>query len=539
MISSLRNDEESETESQTTRGRLVTEIFRGEMLSDDSKLSVLQKALAEHHDPIAAGGALAKALVAKVPRHTPIISGMALQLGASSDPAYKPPADDPLAIVNFEVLKALRHGLSLEGVMQMQLEMAAAAGGATALPTSRLPERPHDPRIPPGGKVGANGTILDADGKPILGEDGKPLVADGGVGGAYDADGNWIDLEAAAAEAAAAEARIGDLKRRQAAGELSAEELAELGKLEVRVGDLKGVMATAEDAAFSAAEREADEAKARIDELKRKQAAGELSAEELAELDKLQTRVGELEVTMAQARRGGDEMDGVKKEADEARAHVAELKRRQAAGELSAEELAALGKLEGKLQVLDAMASGGLDADAAAREAKAAKQRVKELKKRQKTGKLTAEELAELRGLEGKIAMLEDVASGRRGGKGSERTDGGRRKVPTAEVGCQAGQSMIVQRSSTGGDLGNMFGGDGSARGKLPDRAVTSLCEIRFNRKDVKAMNVLMCRRLIAALYQSKAESNAADDAENRARQGFPDCTRACTLAPVGTFARA
>ena len=31
---------------------------------------------------------------------------------------------------------------------------------------------------------------------------------------------------------------------------------------------------------------------------------------------------------------------------------------------------------------------------------------------------------------------------------------------------------------------------------------MTSLGEIRFGRKDIQAMNVLMCRKLVAALYQ-------------------------------------
>ena len=39
---------------------------------------------------------------------------------------------------------------------------------------------------------------------------------------------------------------------------------------------------------------------------------------------------------------------------------------------------------------------------------------------------------------------------------------------------------------------------------QMPTVAVTSLCEIKFNRKDVKAMNTLMCRRLVSALYQVK-----------------------------------
>lgn len=57
----------------------------------------------------------------------------------------------------------------------------------------------------------------------------------------------------------------------------------------------------------------------------------------------------------------------------------------------------------------------------------------------------------------------------------------------------------------------------------MPDRAVTSLCEIKFNRKDVKAMNTLMCRRILSALYQVKIEANDEADKQKRPRQSFPD----------------
>ena len=82
---------------------------------------------------------------------------------------------------------------------------------------------------------------------------------------------------------------------------------------------------------------------------------------------------------------------GKKQEEANAKQRVADLKRRKESGALSAQEAAELQALEGRVQVLDAMASGGLDADAAAKEAKAAKARAKDLKKRQKAGKLTAE----------------------------------------------------------------------------------------------------------------------------------------------------
>ena len=77
--------------------------------------------------------------------------------------------------------------------------------------------------IPPGGSVRADGVILDASGKPVLGSDGKPMMATG-------------RQSAAAVEAAAAEARVAELKRRQANGELTPEESAELAKLEIPPG---------------------------------------------------------------------------------------------------------------------------------------------------------------------------------------------------------------------------------------------------------------------------------------------------------------
>jgi hypothetical protein len=100
---------------------------------------------------------------------------------------------------------------------------------------------------------------------------------------------------------------------------------------------------------------------------------------------------------------------------------------------------------------------------------------------------------------------------------------GGRSGVQTAEIGVQTGDPQLKRRS-TAGDLGGEGGGaDGKGLRDLPERAVTSLCEIKFNRKDVKAMNVLMCRRLVAALYQTKAEVNASDDALGRARITMAD----------------
>jgi TolA-binding protein len=102
-------------------------------------------------------------------------------------------------------------------------------------------------------------------------------------------------LEAAAREAEAVRARILELKRRQAAGELTPEEEEELRRLEARLVQLEKVIESGMDAAA----REAEEIRARILELKRKQAAGELTPEELAELERLQGRLAVLESVLA------------------------------------------------------------------------------------------------------------------------------------------------------------------------------------------------------------------------------------------------
>ena len=301
--------------------------------------------------------------------------------------------------------------------------------------------------------------------------------------------------------------------------------------------------------------------------------------------------------TMRSGKKGGkkSKKSEMQDEAEAARKRIADLKARKARGELTPEELAELERLEGRLAALEEAMS--LDPDAAAKERKAAEKRMKELKKRQKAGtliqqreakpasrhlppspansrdllpspaiscglhatisqllppshalsqllppsmpqspilsrpptpsfnfsrplrsisrhlpgKLTPEEEAELKRLEGRIAVLGEVEKGgkSKGGRGSPSL-ANRGNVKTAEIGCQAGPSLL---GKSGGSSGGADGADGAAfgefrvSGKLPDRAMTSLGEIKFTRKDVKAMNVLMCRRLIAALYQVHAIS--------------------------------
>ena len=132
--------------------------------------------------------------------------------------------------------------------------------------------------------------------------------------------------QAVEAKLSGIESRIAELERRRGAGELSAEEVAELARLKGQRRELKQV---------HDAEQEAARIEARIRELERRQAAGELSDEELEELEALEERRAELrEVLFPDGEAAGLEE------------RIAELKRRQAAGELSAEEAAELARLE-------------------------------------------------------------------------------------------------------------------------------------------------------------------------------------------------
>jgi hypothetical protein len=111
---------------------------------------------------------------------------------------------------------------------------------------------------------------------------------------------------------------------------------------------------------------------------------------------------------------------GGEAEIDAARARVAELQRRRAAGELTAEEAAQLQALERHLALFDA----DNDPVAVAAELQSVRARMAELERRRAAGELTPEELAELTALEGRVAALEaaleapaDASSGGRAGR--------------------------------------------------------------------------------------------------------------------------
>lgn len=220
LLSKLAPEADAEYDEATV-GRVLAHLVGG--MSDDDKLKLLGGVLKNHGDPKSMGVLLADMLVGKMPRHIDVIDALAEALGASPDPNYKPPHDEPKLVLKFQVLQDLRSGLSAEGV-----QGKAGSGGS--------------PYGDEGGTrffplMGAGGVMLDANGNPILGADGRPLVAN-------VTEGAWGEgFEAAANEMAENEKRLAELKRRQANGELSAEELAELARLEARQAELAGVLA--------------------------------------------------------------------------------------------------------------------------------------------------------------------------------------------------------------------------------------------------------------------------------------------------------
>ena len=162
-----------------------------------------------------------------------------------------------------------------------------------------------------------------------------------------------FDAEEAAA-AAIMDERIADLKRREAAGELTDAELAELAQLSATA-----VAITCTDE--------------RIADLQRREVAGELADAELAELAQLK----EHQHTAATSSKAGsaaatDDRIEPRVDADDAEAAalmdelIADLKRREAAGELTGEELLQLAELEQKKERHMAARSGAARSGAAA-----------------------------------------------------------------------------------------------------------------------------------------------------------------------------
>jgi len=221
-------------------------------------------------------------------------------------------------------------------------------------------------------------------------------------------------------ELSAAEARLAELKRRAAAGELTDEERAEMEALERKLAAhhkaIRGALMSAD---------ELNAAEARLAELKRRAAAGELTDEERAEMEALEKKLAAHHKAANAAMMSADELD-------EAEARLAELKRRAAAGELTDEERREMEALERKLAAHHqaAAAKGIMSAD----EVDAAEARLAELKRRAAAGELTDEERAEMEALERKLAAHHKASEaeaakaaakgGGKGGKGNKRGGG-------------------------------------------------------------------------------------------------------------------
>ena len=460
---------------EATRGRVLESLFTVMNLPPDEKLPLAVSLLATHYDARQVGETLANVMIAKasesvlatdskVPLYRQSIHGFVDELDSSNP-------DDPRATVKHQVVLELKKCL---GVLSSNAPE----------PTRQQFDMSLPPMPPKSVSFGAKA--------------GLPTSA-----------------AAAAAEAAAIRDKIADLKRRQALGLLTPEEEAELRALEARLAQLDEV---ASGGGKGSKRKQGQSDADRMADLLRRQAAGELTPEEAAELARLQAKTPD---------------------AAEA-ARLADLKRRQKLGQLTPEEEAELRRLEAKL--------GGIPTDPKARAAEeaAVRDRIADLKRRQALGQLTPEEEAELRALEAKLKKLEDANAADRmaalkkkkplspeeeaelraleakmGGRGYGGSGSGNGRDVACQTDGDLGSPSLKRQGTMGGSMQDVSGIGGT--GGMPDRAVTSLCEIKFNRKDVKAMNTLMCRRILSALYQVKIEANDEADKQKRPRQSFPD----------------
>jgi len=191
-----------------------------------------------------------------------------------------------------------------------------------------------------------------------------------------------------------AEARLADLKRRAAAGELTEEERREMVALERQLATHRTAKAASAAAKGMMSSDELDAAEARLADLRSRKAAGLLTEEERRELTALERKLAAHRTAVANALMGADEMA-------EAEARLADLKRRAAAGELTEEERAEFETLERRLAAhVAALEAKGVMSTA---DVVAAEARLADLKRRAAAGELTEEERREMEALERKL----------------------------------------------------------------------------------------------------------------------------------------
>ena len=127
-----------------------------------------------------------------------------------------------------------------------------------------------------GGSEHSMGDDVDDDATLLDVGKGKPVGRGGAVVGTCMREDDATLL----AEIGAARGRVAELQRRRAAGELSAEEFAELQAIERRIERQLALFDSENDPEAVAAERRS--ARARVAELERRRAAGELTADRAA-----------------------------------------------------------------------------------------------------------------------------------------------------------------------------------------------------------------------------------------------------------------
>ena len=209
-----------------------------------------------------------------------------------------------------------------------------------------------------------------------------------------------------------AEARLADLKRRAAAGELTEEERREMVALERQLATHRTAKAASAAAKGMMSSDELDAAEARLADLRSRKAAGLLTEEERRELTALERKLSAHRTAVANALMGADEMA-------EAEARLADLKRRAAAGELTEEERAEFETLERRLAAhVAALEAKGVMSTA---DVVAAEARLADLKRRAAAGELTEEERREMVALERQLATHKAASGG--SGVGGKRID--------------------------------------------------------------------------------------------------------------------
>ena len=472
-------------------------------MPSEEKLDLAKRVLVDYPDSKAVGNTLASVIIEKGPSHRDTVAGIADRLNANAEADYEPPPGDDDAAMTFISLNTLRVGISGKDV-------ASTAGGQMV--TSLF------------GGMGAAGMVGPKGPSNVAGGNVRSGCDDnGGAGGSFSAEGAGSysggsligDSEHDSSVARTDGSTRSDRRQDSGAGGGgtdrhltdrhnhfgdgdggrndhddalrdgydSDDDLVEGG---AGVYDANGRGLDPDSADSAAAESRAT--KQRVDNMKRRQVTGELSDAELAELQHLESKLPDLEGASEGPHRTTTSGGSMGKRGS--RKHLP----KGSSGKSNADS----DRLNGSMGWNNRASRGGgddssddFDDDAAAAAAEASRKRQAELKRRQAAaGELSEQELAELRRLNSRVPERDGAQverAGRRGRDKDGRTNqiGQSGNVSTAEVGCQAGASMMTTKTSAIAGQEELETPSDAMPGKkvMPSVAVTSLCEIKFNRK--------------------------------------------------------